>query len=122
MKVLVITPDRNVRKVDYTGAFLPESLAFTKYMESIGHIVETFRFDASASIRDRRNMTIAFLENNSDAEFIAFFCHGSTKSIQAGYREVYQRICWNDCTPQQRNRCFSQDSWSCHEKPKHNNI
>jgi hypothetical protein len=80
---LIITPDRNTKKSDYTGAFKPEALA---YQKKWGGTIVTF--DASASMAKRKKAVLRAIEDaakDSVIDHIAFFCHGWSSGIQAGF-------------------------------------
>jgi len=92
MNGLIFLPDRNTKrdkktgklKPDYTGAFLPEAIAFSKHhsIES-SNIVEV---DVSLRRRDMRNFICDKIkEHESPLDVVAFFCHGLKNSIQLGF-------------------------------------
>ena len=80
---LIITPDRNTKKSDYVGAFKPESLAYKKRWN--GDIVT---FDPTLSYLKRKKAVLSAIENaaeDSVVDHLAFFCHGWSSGIQAGF-------------------------------------
>lgn len=88
--ILVFTGDRNSddKPADYTGAFLPEALAFMKYhnIPSANHL----RVDLSKTESTRRQRVYDFIKKRNKEigpiDGIAFFCHGLTRKIQLGIR------------------------------------
>jgi len=80
---LIITPDRNTKKSDYTGAFKPEALAYKKKWD--GTIVT---FDASASMANRKKQVLDVITRAGElgvVDHFALFCHGWSDGIQAGF-------------------------------------
>lgn len=83
MTVLAITGDRNHRRSDFTGAFLPESNAFRKLH---GGIVVRVNL-ASSAVAMRRTVLDAIA--NHRPSHVAIFCHGYTTGLQLGFRRVH---------------------------------
>lgn len=90
--ILVFTGDRNSegKPADYTGAFLPEALAFMKLhnVPSANHL----RVDLSKAENTRRQRVYDFIKKRhkevGNIDGIAFFCHGLTRKIQLGIRLI----------------------------------
>jgi hypothetical protein len=89
---LIITPDRNTKKSDYTGAFRPEALTYKKKIGVFGVLcpVEIVTFDASASMSKRKNTVLNAIaavgnEGKDLIDCLAIFSHGWSKGIQAGF-------------------------------------
>jgi len=88
--ILVFTGDRNSddKPADYTGAFLPEALAFMKFhnIPAANHL----RVDLSKTESTRRQRVYDFIKKrvkeSGPIDGIAFFCHGLTRKIQLGIR------------------------------------
>ncbi len=88
--ILVFTGDRNSedKPADYTGAFLPEALAFMKFhnIPSSNHL----RVDITKTESTRRQRIYDFIRKRKkeigEIDGIAFFCHGLTRKIQLGIR------------------------------------
>jgi hypothetical protein len=88
--VLVFTGDRNApdKPADYTGAFLPEALAFMRLygVPASQHI----RVDLSKGENVRRQQVYDFIRRKGaelgQINTYAFFCHGLTRKIQLGVR------------------------------------
>lgn len=79
--ILVVTPDRNSDgKKDFTGAFLPEALAFaTRHGATPKDVL--LRIDVSQPEGVRRKQLLTRLESATGLEAVAFFCHGLTKKL-----------------------------------------
>lgn len=84
MKHLIVTPDRNTVRSDYAGAFRPESLAYQKFWRTKGHSVDSVAFDASLPLARRRFVVLDAL-GKSAYDSVAFFCHGWSSGLQAGF-------------------------------------
>lgn len=87
---LVFTGDRNApdKPADYTGAFLPEALAFMRHhgISTSNHL----RVDLGKVENVRRQQVYDFIRRKT-TEFgvinsYVFFCHGLTRKIQLGIR------------------------------------
>jgi hypothetical protein len=91
---LIVTPDRNTKKSDYTGAFKLEAIEYRKLWG--GDIVT---FDASLPLLKRRDSVIkALTETPGKYDHVVFMCHGWSKGIQAGFttknvKELAVAIC-----------------------------
>lgn len=83
--MIVITPDRNVHKGDFTGAFEPESQLFMRVVPGKHTLIQ---FDASKSMASRRRHVFDALEALEGGNYagVACFCHGWHNGIQAGVR------------------------------------
>jgi hypothetical protein len=86
MSLLIVTPDRNTPgRKDFSGAFLPESLAFA--VRANVHSVDrdeirTVRIDLGGSGAARRAQLItAIAECERPLELVAFFCHGLMRKL-----------------------------------------
>lgn len=88
--VLVFTGDRNApdKPADYTGAFLPEALAFMRVhgIPTTNHL----RVDLGKVENVRRQQVYDFIRRKGtelgNVSTYAFFCHGLTRKIQLGVR------------------------------------
>lgn len=84
---LVFLPDRNIKKADYSGAFLPEAKAYAKFHNI--PLKNIHEIDISKPDADRRAQVIKYIElrgQEYDAiNSIAFFCHGLKHKIQLGF-------------------------------------
>ena len=85
---LVFLPNRNTKKADYTGAFLPESNAYAK----VHNIPEddVFEIDVHGTNKtQRREQVLLAIEDRGQhhdiIKSIAFFCHGLKNQIQLGF-------------------------------------
>jgi hypothetical protein len=82
VKVLCIRPRHNTPgKKDVTGAFAPEADKFLNLHGTGG--VETF--DNRKPMAARRREVLELLKDGVDFDAIAFFCHGWSNGIQAGF-------------------------------------
>jgi hypothetical protein len=87
---LVFTGDRNApdKPADYTGAFLPEALAFMRLhgIPTSSHI----RIDLGKVENVRRQQVYDFIRRKTTelgcVNSYVFFCHGLTRKIQLGIR------------------------------------
>lgn len=80
---IIVTPDRDTHGKDYTGAFLPEAVAFTHAVPGKHKLI---RIDVSKGMAARMRQLFAELEACSGFSSVAFFCHGWADGIQVGVR------------------------------------
>ncbi len=89
MTTLIITPSSNTPgKKDYTGAFLPESVAYQKFIERNRGYPSTVRFDNTLPFEKRSKKLLTDIEESGEITNIrqvAIFCHGWSDGIQAGF-------------------------------------
>lgn len=87
MKGVIFTPDRNTKRADYTGAFLPEALAYAKVHGLPDSCIVPV--DITANARAKRLAVIDAIQHHGDAQegldAVAFFCHGWKHGIQLGF-------------------------------------
>ncbi len=82
-KVLILTPDRNEKKADYTGAFLPEARKFADLHGIPRSQIHTI--DVGKSMRYRADRSLALIEEHQP-QVLVIFCHGYSTGIQVGFR------------------------------------
>lgn len=72
-----------IGKVDASGAFYPEARAFLGL--NLGSTV--LRFDSNRVMADKRTESDRIISRyvGTDLDAVAFFCHGWSRGIQAGY-------------------------------------
>lgn len=81
-RVLAFAPAHNAHgKRDATGAFIPEAKRFVA-AASEG---ELHLFDNRKPFAQRRREVLGVLAEYEPVDAVAFFCHGSMRSIQAGF-------------------------------------
>lgn len=85
MTILALTGDRNHRRVDYTGAFRPESRAFAQHHGAVIRAI-----DLSLSEIGRRKAVYAAIDAVKPTA-LAIFCHGYVSGLQLGVRRVHAR-------------------------------
>jgi len=87
MRGVVFTPDRNVKRADYTGAFKPEAEGFARehgippsaiHPIDITQSREDMRIDVTTAIEEE-------FYRGGLLETVAFFCHGWKTGIQLGF-------------------------------------
>lgn len=84
MTAVIFVPQHNAPgKRDVTHAFLPEATAFLRL-----HGGSIHRFDNSKTMWERRRWCLERLEQLERADVLAFFCHGFSNRIQAGFAEA----------------------------------
>lgn len=84
MTAVIFAPQHNAKgKRDVTRAFLPEAAAFLRI-----HHGDMYRFDNHKTMWERRRWCLERLENVEQADVLAFFCHGFSNRIQAGFAEA----------------------------------
>lgn len=75
MNALIVTPDRDSRgRRDFTGAFLPEALAFAKHHGFTWH--EHVKVKLDTSEQSRRMQLLTAIEGAPRLDLIAVFAHG----------------------------------------------
>lgn len=80
--ILVVTPDRNTAgKKDFSGAFLPQALAFMKRMQQAAREVAHVKIDLSKPMAARRKQLLTAIAAQDELTTIAFFCHGLTRKL-----------------------------------------
>jgi hypothetical protein len=82
-EVLILTPDRNEKRADFTGAFRPEANKFADL-----HGVprdQIHRIDVSKPMKDRAAQSLKLIESYTP-RVLAVFCHGYSTGIQIGFR------------------------------------
>jgi hypothetical protein len=87
MRALVLTPNRNHNRSDYTGAFAPESKRFCELWD-IPHA--RYAIDIGPSYSLRRKETFRCIEDavtrqDGELELLAVFCHGWVNGLQVGW-------------------------------------
>lgn len=87
-EILVVTPDRNEVKRDYTGAFRPESIRFCDTHGIPRN--EILKVDISKPFRERADQIIQCAEE-VEPKIVAIFCHGYAEGIQLGFRSPDHR-------------------------------
>lgn len=84
---LIFLPDRNTKKADFSGAFLPEAKLYRQYFSIPPQNV--CQIDISKDFRERRKEVIDFIHKQAKEDTvirsIAFFCHGLKNKIQLGF-------------------------------------
>ncbi|MCH6551211.1 MAG: hypothetical protein IH804_04260 [Planctomycetes bacterium] len=81
--MLAFAPMHNSHgKRDATGAFIPEATRFIMAAAVGSRLV---LFDNSKPFAARRREVLREIPKHKDLDAVAFFCHGSMKSIQAGF-------------------------------------
>jgi hypothetical protein len=85
--MLIVTPDRNTVRSDYTGAFKPEAERLVSILRA-PPTKSVCRIDVSYSYARRHKQLMEAVEICEDAVDggIAFFCHGWSSGIQCGIR------------------------------------
>lgn len=87
MRGIVFTPDRNTRRADFTGAFLPEARAFIRAHQLPARAL--VRIDISKSDQEMRAQVLEAIKREDQLqgilETVAFFCHGWCSGIQLGF-------------------------------------
>lgn len=87
MTTLVLTPDRNVRKKDYTGAFRPAALLFQSVHAQDLRKVFIRQIDVSRPPAQRFEQVLAAIaevEQLTCLQRLVFLCHGTRRSLQLG--------------------------------------
>lgn len=91
MKLLCLVPDANTPgKKDTSGAFHPEAVALAKHL-GVAPTSAVRRFPAKAGLAQRRAVCTRTIEEQTDLEALAFFCHGWRNGLQAGYQLAHVR-------------------------------
>jgi hypothetical protein len=87
MTTLVLTPDRNVRKKDYTGEFKPAAIRLQKLQAAELRPVHIRTIDVSKPPQTRFEQVlarIAEVEQVTCLQRIVFLCHGTKTGLQLG--------------------------------------
>jgi len=82
MSFLILLPDRNVKRFDWSGAFLPEAKAFAKRHACLPE--EIVRVDISKRRAMMREAVCSAIESH-EPRTVVFFCHGWRTGIQLGF-------------------------------------
>lgn len=87
MRGIVFTPNRNTRRADFTGAFLPEARAFIRAHQIPARAL--VRIDILKSDHEMRAQILEAIKKEGKLqgsfETVAFFCHGWCSGIQLGF-------------------------------------
>lgn len=89
MKGVVFLPDRNSKKKDYSGAFLPEAKRFlSEHGIASSSALREIDISAGAEHMQKQVRTAIAAEATKQGklETVAFFCHGWKDGIQLGFR------------------------------------
>lgn len=82
---LIVLPDRNHHRRDYTGAFLPEAKRYLQYVTDPRY--DVVHIDISKPMKHRKAQLYEALEQQSGPiSTLVFFCHGYTRGLQMGLR------------------------------------
>lgn len=89
MKGVVFLPDRNAKRKDYSGAFLPEAKRFVSE-HGIASSTAMREIDLSSTSDQMRKAVCEAIVSESKKqgklETVAFFCHGWKDGIQLGFQ------------------------------------
>jgi len=79
MNILIVTPNRNEKKSDFEGAFLPEARAFAKQhgVPSTQHL----QVDLDAALSARRTALLSAIDTGPKLDALALFTHGLPKKL-----------------------------------------
>lgn len=81
-QILAFAPQYNSEgKKDATGAFIPEAKAFVKCWADGQLVLVDNRKPFARMAED----VLTAIEQNSDFDTVAFFCHGTSKKLQLGF-------------------------------------
>lgn len=81
--VLILTPDRNEKKADYTGAFLPEARNFAKLHGISRDQIHAINVSKPMAVRARQSLDLI---REHRPRVLVVFCHGYSTGIQIGFR------------------------------------
>lgn len=87
MSTLILTPDRDVVKKDYTAVFKPSALELQRVNAVAGRPTYIRQIDVNKSLQLRFKQlcsTIAEVEEITDLDRIVFMCHGTRRQLQLG--------------------------------------
>jgi len=90
-RTLILLPDRNHIRRDWSGAFLPEALSFAKTHDR--DIIDMVSIDVSKAFWKRRWQTLRAIRKTPASQplsMVAIFCHGWKSGIQLGFRSRRQ--------------------------------
>lgn len=87
MNGVIFTPDRNVKRADYTGAFKPEAEGFAREHDIPKTAIHLINITSPATwMRTQVCAAIyAEFEQQGPLATVAFFCHGRKTGIQLGF-------------------------------------
>lgn len=104
MKGVIFTPNKNVKRADYTGAFLPEARGFAdEHGIDRSEIIAIDIADSKAKMRAAvcRGIHEA-AERQGALDTVAFFCHGWKEGMQLGFKIEHipelSQACKDTCT------------------------
>jgi len=81
MNILVLHASKDSTKPDATGAFIPESINFTKHRESLGDVVQNIGFDNTLPQAKRVKEFLKLIENADDFDAFVYIGHGLRTSL-----------------------------------------
>lgn len=84
MRALVFLPDRNCKRNDYEGVFLPEAQAFASFHGIPERDIHAIPLEPGGMARP--DLVLAHLASARRLEAIAIFCHGYADHLQLGFR------------------------------------